>query len=178
VATRMAVLLRGVNVGKGNRIAMADFRALLAGLGYTDVKTLLNSGNAVFGSPGGSAGEAAARIEKALAAKLELPVRAVVLTAAETARIVEKNPLPGADNPSRLLVAVWSGPGVRAKLAPLEKQDWGDEKLSVGPRAAFLWCPRGVIESRLSAAVYKALGETITSRTWATMKKLATLLDG
>ena len=176
--TRMAVLLRGVNVGKGNRISMADFRALLAGLGYTEVKTLLNSGNAVFTSSGGTAQDAAARIEKALAAKLALPVRAVVLTAAETARLTASNPVPGADNPSRLLVAVWSSPDARAKLAPLAEVDWGDETVVLGPRAAFLWCPRGVIESSLSAAVYKRLGEAVTVRSWATMKKLAAMTGG
>ena len=45
---RYVALFRGINVGKANRIAMADFRELLTSLGYTDVKTLLNSGNAVF----------------------------------------------------------------------------------------------------------------------------------
>lgn len=43
-----AALLRGVNVGRGHRIAMADLRALLAALGYLRVATLLNSGNATF----------------------------------------------------------------------------------------------------------------------------------
>ncbi|MFN8169536.1 MAG: DUF1697 domain-containing protein [Candidatus Nanopelagicales bacterium] len=43
MTTRCAVLLRGVNVGKGNRIAMSDFTAVLATTGATDVRTLLNS---------------------------------------------------------------------------------------------------------------------------------------
>jgi uncharacterized protein (DUF1697 family) len=47
-----AVLLRGINVGRNNRIAMADLRELLTGLGYTDVATLLQSGNAVFSTDG------------------------------------------------------------------------------------------------------------------------------
>jgi uncharacterized protein (DUF1697 family) len=50
---RFVVLLRGVNVGKGNRVAMVEFKESLEGLGYTDVKTLLNSGNAVFASATG-----------------------------------------------------------------------------------------------------------------------------
>ena len=49
--TRFVALFRGINVGKANRIAMADLRALLELLGYTGVQTLLNSGNAVFESP-------------------------------------------------------------------------------------------------------------------------------
>ena len=46
--TTFIALLRGVNVGKAKRVPMAEFRTLLAGLGYTGVATLLNSGNAVF----------------------------------------------------------------------------------------------------------------------------------
>ncbi len=49
---RQAALLRGVNVGPAKRVAMADLRALVEGLGYTDVRTLLNSGNVVYTAPG------------------------------------------------------------------------------------------------------------------------------
>ncbi len=44
-------LLRGINVGKANRIATADLRGLLTELGYADARTLLNSGNALFKGP-------------------------------------------------------------------------------------------------------------------------------
>ncbi len=46
----MVALLRGDNVGRGKRVAMADLRAVVKGLGYRDVRTLLNSGNVVFTS--------------------------------------------------------------------------------------------------------------------------------
>ena len=45
-------LLRGINVGRAKRIAMADLRTLFEELGFTAVCTVLNSGNVVFGSPG------------------------------------------------------------------------------------------------------------------------------
>lgn len=51
---QFVALLRGVNVGKGNRVPMAEFRLMLEQIGYTEVKTLLNSGNAVFTSSGRS----------------------------------------------------------------------------------------------------------------------------
>ena len=47
---QFVALLRGVNVGKGNRLPMVELKALLQRLDYTDVSTLLNSGNAVFTS--------------------------------------------------------------------------------------------------------------------------------
>ena len=52
-SNRQVALLRGINVGKNNRVPMATLRDLLAGLGYTDVRTHLNSGNAVFSVPTG-----------------------------------------------------------------------------------------------------------------------------
>jgi uncharacterized protein (DUF1697 family) len=55
-------LLRGINVGKANRIPMADLRALLEGLGHTDVTTLLNSGNAVFRATKGTSAKHATDI--------------------------------------------------------------------------------------------------------------------
>src|ERR1700704_4724623 len=70
VADRRVALLRGVNVGKAKRVAMADLRKLVEGLGYGDVRTLLNSGNVLFTVPAGMTGDAAARIENAIGARL------------------------------------------------------------------------------------------------------------
>jgi uncharacterized protein (DUF1697 family) len=179
MATRLVALLRGVNVGKGNRIAMADLRKLLEDLGSREVRTLLNSGNAVFDGTSARAGDAAARMEKSLAEKLDMPVRVVVLTAAEMYRVVAENPLGKiAVNPSRLVVAVWGAPSDRAKVASLATQAWGAEVLGIGSRAAYLWCPEGIFVSKLSKAVNNSLGDSVTSRNWATMLKLREMLAG
>src|SRR4051794_32869155 len=69
MAGRQVALIRGINVGKAKRVAMADLRAALEDLGYTDVRTLLNSGNVVF-TAGVAPGKAAASIEKVLAGEL------------------------------------------------------------------------------------------------------------
>lgn len=173
---RQAALLRGVNVGPAKRVAMADLRALVESLGYADVRTLLNSGNVVYSAPGVAPGAAAAGIAEALAARLGVAARVVALSAAELAVAVADNPLLGvADNPSRLLVAVLAEPAARACLEPLLEQDWAPEALALGVRVAYLWCPDGVIASRLSAAVGRLLGDGVTSRNWTTMTKLAAL---
>lgn len=51
MAGKQIALIRGINVGKAKRIAMSDLRELCTNLGFTDVKTLLNSGNVVFNAP-------------------------------------------------------------------------------------------------------------------------------
>jgi len=172
-------LLRGINVGKAKRIAMADLRALVEGLGYRDVRTLLNSGNVVFSVPVKSKGDPAVRIQQAIARELGVTSRVTVLTAAELKTVVEKNPLLAiADDPSRHLVTVLSDAAARAKLQPLTRQDWTPDALALGKRAAYLWCASGILDSKLSQAAARALGDAATSRNWATILKLHALAGG
>lgn len=176
MAHRQAALIRGINVGRAKRVAMADLRALVKGLGYGDVRTLLNSGNVVFTTPRAAPGDAAARIEKALATRLGVSARVTVLSAAELAAAATDNPLlEVADDPSRLMVAVLNNPADRTKLEPLLKQDWATEVLAIGARVAYLWCAEGILASRLSEAVSRVLGDAVTTRNWATVMKLHAL---
>lgn len=175
---RKVALLRGVNVGRAKRVAMADLRALVEALGYGEVRTVLGSGNVVFTAPGAAA-ESARRIEAALASKLGLVSRVTVLTAADLAAVVAENPLrQGAESPSRLLVAILSRPADRARLDPLMGRDWTPDALALGARVAYLWCPLGILVSPLAQAVGRALGEWATTRNWATVLKLNALAGG
>lgn len=173
---RRVALIRGINVGRAKRVAMADLRAVVADLGYLDVRTLLNSGNLVFTVPGRARGDPAARIEQAIATRLGVSARVTVLTATELATVVADNPLPRvATDPSRLLVTVLIDPTDRARLEPLARQDWRPEAMALGARVAYLWCPGGMVESRLAQAIGKTLGDAATTRNWATMTKLHAL---
>lgn len=170
-------LIRGINVGRAKRIAMADLRALVEDLGYRDVRTLLNSGNVIFTTPRAVRGAADARIENAMSARLGISARVTVITAAELAAAVAKNPLGKlARDPSRMLVAVLRDPKDRSRLAPLTRQDWAPEALAIGPRVAYLWCPKGSLDGPLWAAVSRVLGDGVTTRNWATMTKLHALV--
>ncbi len=173
-------LLRGINVGRAKRVAMADLRALVEGLGYGNVRTLLNSGNVVFTVPPRLAkNNAAKKIEAELEKQCGFSARVTVLSALELTQVVAENSLlKVATDPARMLVAVPANPADRTLLAPLMKQDWGRDTLAIGKRAAYLWCATGVLESRLAAAVNRALGDAVTARNWATIVKLAALTKG
>jgi uncharacterized protein (DUF1697 family) len=170
-------LLRGVNVGRAKRVAMADLRSLLEGLGYTDVRTLLNSGNAVFGAPARATAAALARaIETAMRAKLGVEARVFVLAADTLAELLAAHPLRAfADDDAKLLVAVLAPDVERRVLDALAARDWVPDGLALGPDAAYLWCASGVLDSPVSQAFAKALGDRATTRNWATMNKLAAL---
>ena len=171
--SKLIALIRGINVGRAKRVAMADLRALIEDLGYSGVRTLLNSGNIVFTAPGDSAVNSAARIEEALSTRLGVSAKVFVLTATELATVVNDNPLGEvASDPSRLLVAFLGNPVDRTQLEPLLEQDWDAEVLALGVKVAYLWCPDGVLASRLAKTVGRVLGDNTTTRNWATVIKL------
>ncbi len=172
-------LFRGINVGRAKRVAMADLRSLFEGLGFGEVRTLLNSGNVIFSARDGTAKDAATRVEEALANVLGVSSRVTVLSAAELAGVVAANPLLGvADDPSRLLIAVLNDPADRARLEPLLEQDWTPDVLGLGGRVAYVWCAGGILESRLAKAIERELRDRATTRNWATVLKLHALLQG
>ena len=62
------------------------------------------------------------------------------------------------------------------RLQPLARQVWKPEALGLGSRAAYLWCPVGMIDSPLTEAVGRVLGDATTTRNWATVTKIRALL--
>lgn len=175
-ATHVA-LLRGINVGRAKRIAMADLRRVVEALGHRDVRTLLNSGNVVFSAAPG-ARDPGPGIQRAVERRLGVTSRVTVITAAELREAIRGNPLLAvADDHSRLLVAVLATRADRRRLDPLLGRSWSPEALAVGKRVAYLWCPRRLLESPLFEAAAKALGDAATSRNWATMLKLEALVE-
>jgi uncharacterized protein (DUF1697 family) len=175
-ATHVA-LLRGVNVGTAKRVAMGDLRSLMSGLGFTDVRTLLNSGNIIFGAPV-RAGDQSKRIARAIEETLGIFSRVTVLSAAELDVAVRGNSLlKVATHPSRLLVGVLATRDDRARLEPLTRRRWRTERLALGERVCYLWCPDGVAKSRLMEAVEDTVGDAITARNWGTMQKLHGLMQ-
>lgn len=176
---RHAAFLRGINVGKAKRIAMSDLRAVVEGLGYTDVRTLLNSGNVVFTAPASARGDPAARIEKAIAANLGVASRVTTRSGDQIDRVVAANPFVGlADDSARYLVGFLSDPADRKKLVPLTRETWAPDALALGDGVVYMWCAGGILESPLGTAVGKLLRDGVTSRNWATLLKIQALLSG
>ncbi|SDH20006.1 DUF1697 domain-containing protein [Janthinobacterium sp. YR213] len=176
--SQQVALLRGINVGRAKRVAMADLRKLLGDLGFAQVRTVLNSGNVVYDGGKVAPAEAAARIEEALVLKLGVAARVTVLSASQFAELIEQNPLAPAADAARLLVLVLNNPADVQRLAPLLQQPWQPEALALGRWAAYAWCPDGVLASKVVAALGVLLGDGVTSRNWATIQKLHALLNG
>lgn len=175
--SRCVALLRGVNVGGRQRVPMADLRALLAGLGAVEVRTLLNSGNAVFGAAAGAPARSAAKIEGAIRQQLGLDVPVIVKSAQQFAAIVDGNALASAVvDPSRLLVVFAPDAPAIESLSVLTLLLAPDERFHLTGHAAYLLCSAGILQSKAAQALLGKVGRLCTTRNWGTVHKLAGLL--
>ena len=160
------VLLRGVNLGARNRIAMPELRALLEQVGCTDVRTYLQSGNAVVRTA-----RTPARLEEAVVAALVehgLPVPVMVRTAGELARVVRDCPWEGLDQ-KRFQVAFLSGEPDAAAVAAIDHEALLPERVVVGERVLYLDQSAGIRNSKLDRL---RLGVDATARNWRTVLAL------
>lgn len=174
MSERQVALLRGINVGRAKRVSMAELKTLFEDLGYSDVTTLLQSGNVVFSGRVGVS--TPSRIEKAMVKTLGVSSRITVLSASELAQAIKENPLTRvAHNPSRHMIAILRDPADRKRLAPMSKEDWSPEAFALGKRVAYFWCPEGILESRIAKAIDRSLGDRVTTRNWTTLNKLGVL---
>ena len=142
-------LLRGVNVGKAKRVPMSEFRKLLEGLGYTNVATLLNSGNAVYRASAGTPKKHAAEIATAILRKLKVDVPVIVKTATELAAIVAENPF-AVEGPerARMLVAFTQDRDALASVSSIASLVSPPEKFLAGRHAAYLFARMAYLRAR------------------------------
>jgi uncharacterized protein (DUF1697 family) len=187
MATHIA-LLRGINVGGNNKVAMAALRELAESLGHTDVATYIQSGNLIF-TPGSSAGNSAlaAELERAIADTMGVRPSVVVLDRAELADVVAGNPYPDEPNP-RMVHAVFlpaeATPDVTAGVAAVCEQAAAqgspDTATTVG-RVVYLHTPGGFGVSKLAALLLNSRRSPLaagTARNWATVSRLLAMSGG
>jgi uncharacterized protein (DUF1697 family) len=174
--TTYVTLLRGVNLARNRRLAMADLRRWLDGLGYADVRTHLQSGNAVFASDKKPA-ELEREIEKRLAEETGVAIRCLVRTHDELQRVVDANPFEGiATDPARFVVAFLSEAPKKPRLATLDPAAYEPEQWHFGKREIYLWHPGGIHNSKLTNELSdRNLGVMATARNWNTVLKLLAL---
>lgn len=166
------VLLRGINVGRGNRLSMADLRAALESAGCTRVRTHLQSGNAVVQA------EPDGLVERVEAA-LPLPVPVVVFSAGEVEAVVEACPWRAyADaSPKLVHVAFLSAQPAADRLVGLAGGH-GDDEVAVGERVLYLRYTTSSLDSPATTALTRAkLDVVVTARNWRTVTALRELLS-
>jgi uncharacterized protein (DUF1697 family) len=174
--TRVIALLRAVNVGGSGKIVMAGLCNVLTGLGYTGVKSLLQSGNLVFACTGAADAALETTLETAVAKKLGVKTEFFVRTASEWDKIVANNPYPGAahDDPSHLVVMAFKSAPAAKDVAALQAAITGRETVRAAGKQAYFVYPDGIGTSKLTSAIIeRKLSLAGTARNWNTVLKLA-----
>ncbi len=165
-------LLRGINLGPNNRIAMPALREALTGAGYRRVRTYVQSGNIVLDREQDSAGLEAA-IGALLAERFGVEVPVVLRTASELAKVVADNPFraEAASNPKALQVTFRSEAVEPEALATLQSRAIASEKVAVSGREIYSWHPDGIARSKLALAITPKYAAA-TARNWTTVTTL------
>jgi uncharacterized protein (DUF1697 family) len=170
--TTWIALLRAVNVGGNNLIKMSDLRGLLAGLGLEDVKTHLQSGNAVFKARSKDRTKLSQEISAAIHQAHGHRSDVILRTADELRRALDRVPFDPAANPSHVLINFLAGtadPEGAKALAAYE----GPEVVAVHGSEVFIHYPEGIGRSKFSRVpLEKMLGTRGTARNLNTVRKL------
>ncbi|MEA3202577.1 MAG: hypothetical protein QOI63_243 [Thermoplasmata archaeon] len=173
--TTFVALLRAVNVG-GRKVAMADLRKLVEGLGFADVQTYIQSGNLVLTGKG-TAAAVEAKLEKAIAAEFGIAVPVIARTAEQwKAYLSVPKPFVAAAQatPNWVVLGLSKQPPAKGAAASLVARAQAGERVDIVGDAVWFHYPQGIGESKLTpASIDKAVGSPLTARNLNTVRKLA-----
>ncbi len=174
-----AALLRGINLGARNKVAMAELKELCASLGLEDVATYVQSGNVVFRSSGGKADDIAASLERRIAKDLGVNAAVLLRTPAELRKIADANPfLADETDPTRLLVVFLDRAPAAKTRSQLDPDRSPPDRFALRGREIYLHVPNGFGRSKLTLDYFeRRLGVKGTARNWRTVEKLLALLE-
>ncbi|MFB7597319.1 DUF1697 domain-containing protein [Streptomyces sp. NPDC056160] len=180
--TTYAALLRGINVGGNRKLPMAALRALMQETGYDDVRTYLQSGQAVFTTGHGDEESIAAKLAAAIEQRFGLTVDVIVRDHAYLRAVADACPFPAADlEPRQLHVTYLSAPADPARYARIDRAAHLPEEFRLGDRALYLYAPDGLGRSRLAEQLARRpapKGLIATTRNWNTVLKLVEMTAG
>lgn len=174
------VLLRGINVGTSNRIAMAELRTMLTALGYTGVRTLLNSGNAVITTSVQDPALVANAIQKGIKETFGLTIKTIVRSRAQVERVIQRNPLPNeaAQNSKFFHIGFCDPAPEPDSLDAIDKTKLGRDQVVLDEGTLYLWFADGLRNSPLGKALSaNKLDKNVTMRNWNTVRKLLALTE-
>jgi uncharacterized protein (DUF1697 family) len=169
-------LFRGINVGGTNVLPMKDLVTLLEDIGSQNVKTYIQSGNAVFHNKEENASLLSNKIRAAIQKNHGFEPQVLLLTPEEIERAIEFNPFPEAESePKTLHLNFLASIPKYPDLDALESIKSDRERFALKDRVFYLHAPDGIGRSKLAANTEKLLGVAITGRNWRTVCKVMTM---
>jgi uncharacterized protein (DUF1697 family) len=180
MAETHVALLRGINVGGKNKLAMKELVSIFTGAGAKDVRTYIQSGNVVFTAGRKGAGELASIVTAEIEARLGLKVPVVLRTQAELDAALEANPYRRrAPNPKALHVIFLRDRPSKSAVKALDPNRSPPDEFTVLGREVFLHCPNGLGRSKLTTTWFdRSLDTVSTIRNWSTVNALVEMCKG
>ena len=174
---RYVALLRGINVGGNMMIEMSELSAMFESLGFTGVKTYINSGNIAFDATKTAEKKLIPKIEKAIEETFGKKIPVILREQKDIDRVLTKNPFEGRfESHKEMHVLFLSDEMPKDKEKQLtDAAPDGERYKSIG-RELYCHLPKGVIDSLLGKSfIEKKLKLSVTGRNWRTVQKLAEL---
>ncbi|NOT28835.1 MAG: DUF1697 domain-containing protein [Planctomycetes bacterium] len=171
-------LLRGINVGGKNTLAMEELAEIFVAAGCSEVRTVIQSGNVLFRASSAVAARVAGEVTKEIERRLDLCVPVVLRTAGELELVGRSNPFLRARGaaPETLHVVFLAEDPAATALAALDPRRSSPDEFRALGREIYLACPNGIARSKLTNAWFdRVLATTSTMRNWRTVLKLAEL---
>ena len=176
MAQGWVALLRAVNLGARNKVAMARLRELLEESGYESVATYIQSGNVVFVRGRVSDRKQLTKeLEGAIKQEFGVASAVVLRTFAEVRKLTQSHPF-GRDTSQTHVAFLAAKPTAKAVRA-LEELDIGADRFEIRGSDVFMHYPNGVQGSRLFSRLEKTLEVPGTVRTWKTVARLAEMTE-
>lgn len=172
-------LFRGINVGGKNLLPMKELVALLADLGARNIKTYIQSGNAVFQSAEKNFSHLAIQLTAAIKQHHGFEPHVLMLGLDDIERAIAENPFPEAEaDPGSLHLVFLLSPTKDPDLEKLDSLRTENERFHLRDRVFYLHAPEGVGRSKLAANIEKLLGVPATGRNWRTVCKIREMASG
>lgn len=179
MTTTWVALLRGINVGGRNRVAMVELREALTGAGLSDVRTYIQSGNVVFDTADSDLDRISVRISAKILKNHGFEPRVLLLESAELERAIARNPFPEAvAEPKTLHLLFLETAPEHPDLEGLESVRAERERFELDDCVFYLHAPDGIGRSRLAERVERLLGVPATARNWRSVQKIRELAEG
>lgn len=167
----LIALLRGINVGGCNKLAMKDLRSIVEALGASDVSTYIQSGNVVFRTTK-TASAFEKKLKPAIEAQAGFAPEVIALDLPSLRTVIENNPFDMSDrDPSRLYITFLKANADKGKLRDVEKRLSSGEQVAAIGAAVYFDAPDGVARSKAAEALGRAYPGG-TTRNWRTCLKL------
>lgn len=169
-------MLRGINVAGKKIVSMADLRASFQALGFSRVRTYVQSGNVILEAAKSPSSNLSMIIAEKISNDFGFSILVILRTSDEMGRIVRDNPFLNEKNVdrSKLHVTFLSSLPAKGSTQKLDALGAGADQFRVGGREIYLYCPNGYGRTKLSNnALEKQLSVGATTRNWKTVNALA-----